>query len=87
MFKKKRVIPVPIIETESPKVLLLVDWENVFFSLYDPSNPSKGTNITERFPKMMEWIKSDVGELLGGYGFVFAPDRFHIDNIKMCLKN
>jgi hypothetical protein len=68
------------------KVLVLFDWENAFFSLFSEFGPNK-LNLEYRIKKLMEWIKSDVGELLGGFGFVFAPNHFSSYHRKICIQN
>lgn len=70
----------------SSEVLLLIDWENVFFSLFKGFGPDK-MSLDYRFERLMEWIKDELGELLGGHGFIFAPEHFSICHRKICVKN
>ncbi len=84
--KKKRIIPLPIpIETNTPKVLLLVDWQNVFLNLFSTFGmpPPGKMNLEERFKKLMAWIKTDIGDILGEHGFVFTSTHFLSSHQKM----
>ena len=76
---------VTVLAPLSGKVLVLVDWDNLFFSLFNTFKQEM--NLEYRLSKMMHWVKSDIGELLGGYGFVFAPDHLDIHHREMCVKN
>ena len=63
------------VETPKNKVLLLIDWENVFSCLFNDFGPDR-LNLDYRFKKLMEWIKAEIGELFGDHGFIFAPSHF-----------
>lgn len=68
------------------EVLLLIDWENVFYSLFNDFGPDR-INLDYRFKKLMEWIKTKLGEPLGGWGFIFAPSHFSLYHRKICTQN
>ncbi len=65
------------------KVLLLVDWDNLFLNLFAVFNQQ--INLARRLEAMQNWIQREVGELLGGYGFVFAPEHFSSIHQQMCV--
>lgn len=68
------------------KVLLLIDWDNLFINLFNDLGHER-MQIEKRIEKMMDWIKTEIGELLGGYGFVFAPEHLSLFDRKMCTDN
>ena len=68
------------------KVLLLIDWENVFFCLFESFGPDR-LDLHYRFEKLMEWIKNEIGDLLGSHGFIFAPEHFSSYHREICVKN
>ncbi len=83
MFRKKTTTAPT--QTGS-KVLLLVDWENLFFTLFADFGPDR-MNLDYRFEKLMDWIKSDIGELLSDHGFIFAPEHFAAYHRQVCVKS
>jgi len=68
------------------KVLLLIDWENLFFSLAWYFGVSE-VRLEDKISKLMKWVKDEVGELLGGYGFVFAPEHLSHFHQQICVQN
>lgn len=85
MFREKRVIPIPV-DTNNPKVLLLIDWENIFFSLFSKLGPDR-VNLNERFRNLVEWTNNEIGELFGKSGFLFAPPHFSAYHQDICVRN
>lgn len=83
IFRKKSKLP--LLSTTTNKVLVLVDWDNLFFSLF--SSFKMHMHLEERLKKMMEWVKKDIGEIFEGYGFVFAPEHLTYYHQKMCVEN
>ena len=67
------------------KVVLLLDWENILCSLRDTFGIDN-MNIEHRLRQMCSWIEKEVGELLEGHGFVFAPEHFDIIFRDICVK-
>lgn len=72
-------------ESES-KVLLLVDWDNVFHSLFNDFGADR-MNLEYRFEKLIEWVTNSVGDLLSSNGFIFAPEHFNAYHRQICVKN
>ncbi len=68
------------------KVLLLIDWENLFMSLYHALGMDK-MQVEHRIKGIIEWIKKDLGGLLGNYGFLFAPGHLSIYHQAICARN
>lgn len=66
--------------------LLLIDWDNLFYSLYSRFGAEE-MRIENRIKILMEWIKKEIGELLGGYGFVFAPEHLTYFHQQICVRN
>ena len=67
------------------KVLVLVDWENLFLCLHEKFGADM--RLEYRIQKFLEWIQSEIGELVGGYGFVFAPEHMSFLHREICRKN
>jgi NYN domain len=67
------------------EVLLLVDLENAIYSFLG-LGPG-GMQISERIKKLMEWVDQEIGDLLGGKGFVFAPEHMTASDRKTCVQN
>jgi len=65
------------------KVLLLVDWDNIFYSIFDSFGPDK-LDLDKRFERLTIWVKKEVGELWGGFGFVFAPGHLNSYHRQIC---
>ena len=68
------------------QVLLLIDWENLFYGLFRRFGAEE-MRIEARIKKLMDWIKTDIGELLGGYGFVFAPEHLSYRHQQTCVED
>ena len=81
-WKKSKPAPPPVTNN---KVLVLVDWDNLFFSLFDSFKMHM--DLERRLKKMMEWIKTEIGEIIGGYGFVFAPEHLAFYHQQVCVEN
>lgn len=67
------------------QVLILADWDNIFLCLYNVFRAEM--RLEYRIKKMMEWIKSDIGEIFGGYGFMFAPEHLSVLHQQLCVEN
>jgi hypothetical protein len=78
--------PTPLLAAVAKQVLLLVDWENLFFTLYARFGAEK-MHLENRIEKLMEWVKEEIGELLGGCGIVFAPEHLTFLHQQICAKN
>lgn len=68
------------------KVLLLIDWDNLFINLFRELRP-EDVRFEERIKKMIEWVHSEVGDLIGGQGFVFAHEHITYLDQQTCSKN
>lgn len=79
LFRKRKKIKA------HEEVLVLIDWDNLFLSLYDMFKAEM--RIEGRIEKMMDWVKKEIGEPLGGYGFVFAPEHLSVLHQDLCVKN
>lgn len=83
-------MPVPekvsLLSVIAKEVLLLIDWDNLFFSLFDRFG-AESMLIDRRIATLMKWVKENVGELLGGYGFVFAPEHLTFFHQQICVQN
>jgi len=75
---------IPIIT--AGKVLLLIDWDNLFFRLFERFGGEK-INLEARIKKLLDWVKQDIGPLFGDCGFVFAPEHMAFVYQEMCAKN
>ncbi len=82
-FWWKKNKPPPLLTAN--KVLILVDWDNLFYSLFDAFKVEM--NLDYRLEKLMKWIKSEIGEILGDKGFVFAPDHLSPLHQQACVEN
>ena len=71
---------------QTKQVLLLIDWENFFYSLYSFWGPDK-MRLESKTERVVEWVKKEIGELLGGYGFVFAPEHLSFLHQQICVRN
>jgi hypothetical protein len=69
------------------RVLLLIDWDNFFLSLISLFKTNEGIMIENRIKKLMKWIEENLGELLGGHGFVFAPEHLSSYHQRICARN
>lgn len=84
-LKRKRAFT-PLADIMTKKVLLLVDWENLFFNLFTDFG-AQNMDITFRLKKMLAWIQGEIGEIFGDYGFVFAPEHLSLSHQRMCVNN
>lgn len=83
---------------ERRDVLLVIDWDNFDIGLRNRFEPGQ-VRIEQRLKLLIEWVKTEVGELFGGYwkeneyikgyGFVFAPEHLSSDEFcrKMCVRH
>jgi hypothetical protein len=74
------------IET-GPQVLLLIDWDNLFHSIASFFESVEEIRIEDRIAKIREWVDCEVGPLLGGHGFVFAPEHLSLAHQEICVKH
>lgn len=74
----------PVKAKKCEQVLLLVDWENLFVSLF--SVFKNEMRLEYRLSEMLSWIQGNVGELWGGHGFVFAPEHLNVIHQEICTK-
>ena len=81
--RKKEGAP-PLSNFLVPKVLLLVDWDNLFICLYNKFKQEM--RLEYRIGKMVEWVQNEIGELLEGHGFVFAPEHLSVLHQQMCVE-
>ncbi|MEI7424940.1 MAG: NYN domain-containing protein [Candidatus Staskawiczbacteria bacterium] len=74
----------PNFPKRNKKVILLVDWENLFYCLHQRSN---GTNmrIEYRIKKLLEWVCTEIGETM--CSIVFAPEHLSADHRKIWADN
>ena len=75
---------IPIIT--AGKVLLLIDWDNLFFRLFERFGGEE-IHLETRIKKLLSWVKQDIGPLFGDYGFVFAPEHMAFVYQEMCAEN
>lgn len=69
------------------ETLLLIDWDNLFTSLWNDFGQDK-LRLPERIERLMNWVKTDIGRLLGGIGgFVFAPEHLSFHHKQMFLRH
>lgn len=68
------------------KVLVLVDWDNLFYSLFNTFGQEE-MRLEERLQQMMHWIKKEIGEIWGDSGFVFAPEHLPIFYQELCTQS
>jgi len=67
-------------------VLLLIDWDNFRSTLQKQFGIGK-VRLDQRIGRTLNWVKGELGELLAGHGFVFAPEHLNELFRKMCAKN
>ena len=67
------------------QVLVLFDWENFWYSLFNRFGIGK-MDVDHRIKGMMKWAK-EKGDLFGGHGFVFAPEHLSSIHQEICLNN
>ena len=79
--KKRETVP-----ATNGKVLLVVDWDNLFLNLFHAFRPEE-IKLSHRFKKLLEWIKSEIGEILGEHGFIFAPEHLCSAHQEICVQN
>jgi hypothetical protein len=83
---KEKQMSLPLMMAD--QVLLLVDWDNLFSGLLHRFDKKvEEMRLAYRLEKMMEWIGKEVGQLLGGCGFVFAPEHLTLFHQEMCVRN
>jgi hypothetical protein len=82
---KMSVVQNLLSQTATGQVLVLADWDNIFLCLYNVFRAEM--RLEHRIQKMMEWIKTNIGEIFGGYGFMFAPEHLSILHQQLCVEN
>ena len=80
--KKKKIVGA---KTSAKKVLVLIDWDNIFICLHDRFKTE--LRLEEKIQKMLEWVQREIGEILEGHGFIFAPEHLSFFHQKMCTNN
>lgn len=85
-FLKRQKTFTPLADIMVKKVLLLIDWENLFYNLFADFG-AQDMNLSSRLRKMLAWIQEEIGEIFGGYGFVFAPEHLSVDHQRICVNN
>ena len=68
------------------KVLVLIDWDNLEICLRAAFGAGK-IRIDQRIKQVMDWVEKEVGGLLEGYGFVFAPGHLNEIYRGICSSN
>ena len=76
LMKYSTETPAPIFSALFKGVLLLIDWDNFFYSLFSRFGAGE-MRIEFRIEWLMRQIREEIGELLGGYGIVFAPEHIN----------
>lgn len=76
----------PLLTAMARQVLLLIDWDNIFYGLSNRFGIEE-IQIEKHIKKLVDWTKEQVGELLGGYGFVFAPEHLSHFHQQICVNN
>ena len=76
-------LSLPPAKTE--QVLLLLDWENFWYSLLNRFGVGE-MGVEHRVKALMEWAKT-IGELLGEHGYVFAPEHLSAIHQEICVNN
>ena len=82
-WNNRKLLPQP---TTLGRVLLLMDWDNFEICLRQRFGPGK-MQIDQNIKKLINWVKSEVGELSGGYGWVFAPEHLNQTYRNICAEN
>lgn len=76
----------PLSSATAKQVLLLIDWENLFFSLYHRFGADE-IHLESRIGILIKWVEKEVCEILGGYGIVFAPEHLTFLHQQICVRN
>jgi len=71
--------------TKYGEVLVLIDWDNLFICLQERFGAEM--RLENRIQALIEWIKSDIGEIWREWGFVFAPDYLTIIHRDIFVRN
>ena len=86
MFFRKKAKE-PLLSTAMKReVLLLIDWDNLFLSLYSRFGIHE-MQVERRIKGIIEWIKKDLGGIWGNCGFLFAPGHLSIFHQEICARN
>lgn len=85
-FLKRQKAFTPLADIMTKKVLLLIDWENLFFNLYADFG-AQSMDLSFRIRKMLAWIQEEIGDIFGGFGFVFAPEHLSVSHQRICVNN
>jgi len=71
---------------QSGKVLLLLDWDNIVYGLLERFG-LQGMDLEVRIKKLNNWVLSEIGTPLDGFGFVFAPEHLNAIHQAICVRN
>lgn len=74
------------LSSNGEQVLLLIDWDNFFYSLMTRFGPGE-MDIERRIKQLMAWTRKEAGKILGGSGFVFAPEHLSWTHQEICVNN
>ena len=85
MFRHRKIASPSLSSAAKGKVLLLIDWDNLFFCLFDMFKTNM--QLEHRLKKLIEWVQKDIGELFGGHGFLFAPEHLAFYHQEVCVQN
>jgi len=66
-------------------VLVLVDWDNFFMSLFDRFRNE--LQLESKIKRLMDWIEKEIGPIVEGYGFVFAPEHLNAIQQDICVRS
>lgn len=67
------------------QVLVLGDWDNIFICLFEKFKNEM--RLGHRISATMEWIQNRVGQIFGGYGFMFAPEHLSVIHQQLCINS
>ncbi len=76
----------PLLSATAKQVLLLIDWENFFYSLHSFWGPDK-MRIEKNIERIMRWVANEIGELFGSHGLAFAPEHLSFFHQQICVRN
>ncbi len=82
--RKPAMSQLALLPAKTEQVLLLIDWENLFYSVLTMFGVDK-MHLRRRIGALQEWL-SGIGGLLGGHGFVFAPEHLSGIHQNICTE-
>ncbi|MFA6190404.1 MAG: NYN domain-containing protein [Candidatus Staskawiczbacteria bacterium] len=71
--------------SKEEQVIWLIDWENLWYSLMTQFGV-EGIDLSRRIQAVKTWLKK-IGDLLGGHGYVFAPEHLSAVHQQICVDN